>query len=283
MSCDPCSTGTLHTPTGGGSTTCQPGPRGARGASGSGGAAGSNGLHAYTLTTADFVMPAAGASVSVAVGNGSWIGTGQIIYVQGAGFFSASSPSALSVTLTNLDYGSNVAASTNIASGAVVSPGGPKGANAPDDTRGYILLRRELGNNIPNGTLTSGTWEPRLLNVIANDTRGLVISLDELTGIFKVKAGKYKFRAEAPAFDVNRHRARLRNVTIGGATYGTSEFTGDNGQTSSVVLGTLTLGVDTDLVLESRCAVTKASNGRGVESDFGVTEVFEFIELEEVP
>lgn len=281
--CDPCGQRSLTNPTGGDATNCQPGPRGPRGPSGSGGAAGTDGKHAFTLTTADFVMPAANASVSVSLGNGSWIGNGQVIYVAGAGYFSASSPAAGSVTLTNLDYGPNVAAGTNIEEGAIVSPGGPKGANAPDDTRGYILLRRELPNNTDGGTFTQGAWRGRILNTTAFDTKGQVLELDNTTGVFKVKAGKYKFRAEAPAFDVNRHRARLRNITSGGSIYGTSEFTGDNGQSSSCILGTLTLGVDTEFIIESRCQNTKTATGFGNAANFGEVEVFEFIELIEIP
>jgi len=227
-------------------------------------------------------MPAPGASVSVPVGSGTWIGAGQIIYVEGAGYFSASSPTASSVTLTNLGYGPNAAESTNIDAGAIVSPGGAKGANAPDDTLGYMLLRRELPTGENNGTLTAGTWTARLLNTTVNDTKSQIISLAPLTGIFTLKAGKYRVRAEAPCFDVSRHRSRIRNITSGGtAIYGTSEFSGDNGQTSSLVVGEITLLVDTELVLESRCQTSKASTGRGVAANFNATEVYEFVEIRE--
>lgn len=228
-------------------------------------------------------MPAVGASVPVVVGNGSWIGAGQIVHVEGAGFFSASSPTSTSVILTNLGYGPNVAPTTTIESGAVVSPGAPKGANAPDDTRGYILLRRELANNIDGGTFTSGSWQARLINTNVHDTKGLVLELDGTTGIFKIAAGKYRVRAEAPAFDVNRHRARLRNITDGGASYGTSEFTGDNGQSSSVVIDEFELENDTQFILESRCQTTKATTGKGNASNFDTTEIYEFVEFMEIP
>jgi hypothetical protein len=281
--CTPCSNTQLSTPTGGAASQCQPGPRGPRGVAGSGGAAGTNGLHAFTLSTADFIMPAVNASVSVSVGNGSWIGTGQIIYVEGAGYFSASSPAAGSVTLTNLGYGPNAAPATNIEAGAIVSPGGPKGANAPDDARGYILIRRELPSNTDGGTFTQGSWQARLVNTIVFDTQSQVIELNSGTGVFKIKARKYKVRCEAPGFDVNRHRSRLRNITSGGEIYGTSEFTGDLGQSNSVVIGSLNLGVDTEFILESRCQTTKATTGLGNASNFGTAEVYEFIELIEVP
>lgn len=228
-------------------------------------------------------MPDVGASVLVEVGNGSWIGSGQIIYVEGAGYFSASSPTATTVTLSNLGYGQNVTPATVIAAGAIVSPGGPKGANAPDDTRGYIMLRRELSSGTDGGTFTSGAWRARLLNTTVNDTANQVLSLDTGTGIFQIKAGKYKVRCEAPAFDVNRHRARLRNITSGGSIYGTSEFTGDNGQSNSLAQGIVELLVDTDFILESRCQTTKATTGFGVAANFDQPECFEFVEFTEIP
>lgn len=221
--------------------------------------------------------------MAVAVGNGSWIGIGQIIYVEGAGYFSASSPTASLVTLSNLGYGPNVSEATVIEEGAVVSPGGPKGASAPDDTRGYILLRRELPNNEDGGTMTAGSWQPRLINTTVSDTRGQILALNGATGVFQLKAGHYRFRAEAPCYDVQRHRARLRNITDGGADYGTSEFTGDNGQSSSMVVGDLDLDADTEFVLESRCQTTKATTGKGNAANFDTAEVFEFIEIIEVP
>lgn len=282
MSCDPCTTRNVAVPTGG--SQCQPGPRGARGPSGSGGAAGSNGLHAYTLTTANFTMPAIGANVSVQVGNGAWIATGQIIFVEGAGFMSASAPTSTTVTLTNLGYPANANAGTSVESGAIVSPGAPKGGDAPVDSRGYILLRRELGTGNNAGTFTSGSWVARVLNTTVNDTQEQVIEFNPLTGIFKVRMAKFKVYAEAPAFDVGRHRSRLRNITAGGALYGTSEFTGDNGQTVSVIKGRFDLDEDTEFILESRCQTTKANTGLGFPTGFDSNaEVFEFVEFEEVP
>lgn len=283
MSCPNCDSHTLRSPTSAGAGECQPGPRGAQGPTGAAGAAGENGLHAYTLTTADFTMPDVGASVFVEVENGEWVGSGQIIYVAGAGYFSASNPTATTVTLSNLGYGPNVLPGNVIASGAIVSPGGPKGANAPDDTRGYIMLRRELSSGTNGGTFTAGAWEPRLLNTTVNDTANQVLALNTGTGIFQIKAGKYKVRCEAPAFDVNRHRTRLRNVTSGGSIYGTSEFTGDNGQSNSLAQGIVEILVDTEFILESRCSVTKASTGFGIAANFDQPECFEFVEFTEIP
>lgn len=99
-----------------------PGPQGAAGAAG---AAGTNGVNAYTVTTADFVVPAKSANVTIAVANNSWAVAGQNIFIAGAGTFSVvSKASTTSLTITYLNYDSNTAATTNIVSGAGVSPGG---------------------------------------------------------------------------------------------------------------------------------------------------------------
>lgn len=98
---------------------------GTPGATGASGAAGANGVNAFTTTTADFVVPAKGANVTVAVANNSWATVGQNVFVQTAGTFSVSSKATTtSITLTYLNYDSNTATGNNITTGAQVSPGG---------------------------------------------------------------------------------------------------------------------------------------------------------------
>ena len=114
-------------------TSAPPGATGAAGADGSDGSAGTN---AYTATTADFTMPAEGASVTVAVGSSAWATVGQVVYVAGAGHFSvASKPTSTQLQITNLKvtatgvYASNAAPASVIGSGATVSPAGLQGTS----------------------------------------------------------------------------------------------------------------------------------------------------------
>lgn len=99
---------------------------GVEGEAGAAGANGTNGTNAYTVTTANFVVPAQGDPVSTAVGSSAWMTVGQNVYVQGAGYFSVTSKSsALQATLTYLaDYPENTNAGITINSGAQVSPAG---------------------------------------------------------------------------------------------------------------------------------------------------------------
>lgn len=101
---------------------------GTPGTDGAPGAAGANGLNAYTVTTANFTVPAIGSNVTVSVGNSGWMVPGQNIFVQGPADFTVSSvPNATSVILTFLGYTGNVAPGAVIAAGAGVSPGGIEG------------------------------------------------------------------------------------------------------------------------------------------------------------
>lgn len=113
-------------------TTQIPGPAGNDGADG---ADGSDGVNAFTLTTADFTMPAELANVSVTVADNSWMAVGQPVFVQTAGFFEVISVNVdgVTVTLKNLEdaasdaYLDNAAPTTNISTGVKVTPGGWQG------------------------------------------------------------------------------------------------------------------------------------------------------------
>lgn len=98
---------------------------GVAGAAGTDGTAGANGVSAYTVTTADFTVPAVGATVLVSVGNSSWMVVGQPIFTQGpANFVVSSKPNTSSVVLTFQGFEDDVAPTTVISAGAGVSPGG---------------------------------------------------------------------------------------------------------------------------------------------------------------
>lgn len=102
---------------------------GSAGADGAAGTDGSDGVNAFTLTTADFTVPAVGATVTVSVANSTWMQVGQPIYVEGPANFTVSSkPSTTSVILTFQGFEDDVAPTTVISSGAGVSPGGTQAA-----------------------------------------------------------------------------------------------------------------------------------------------------------
>ena len=98
---------------------------GIEGPAGTDGADGAAGINAFTLTTADFVVPAISASVTVTVADSTWMTTGQNVFVEGAGTFQVSAHSTgTTATLNYLDYSGNTHAGDTISTGAQISPGG---------------------------------------------------------------------------------------------------------------------------------------------------------------
>jgi len=107
-----------------------PGPEGENGQNGTDG---TNGFNAYTITTSDFVVPLndGATPVTVAVGNSAWANAGQIIFIQGAGYFQCvSKPDTTHMILVYLDYAGNTNTGNTISAGAGVSPGGLQGPDA---------------------------------------------------------------------------------------------------------------------------------------------------------
>lgn len=107
---------------------------GANGEPGQDGADGAAGVNAFTTTTAQFLMPAEGATASVSFLDTSWMVVGQTLYVQTAGYMTVSSiTNALTAVLLNPEntasslYASNAAPATAIPASSKVSPGGIQG------------------------------------------------------------------------------------------------------------------------------------------------------------
>lgn len=147
-----------------------PGPQGDAGTDGSDG---SNGTNAFTLTTADFVVPALGGNVTIDVADSSWAVVGQPVFVFDAGTFEVVSiPSATSLQLQYLNYDTNTESGNSVALGSSVAPGGFNGTDAsvPDDQAAaygsgtaYTLTTTPaavtMGTSSPDITLTAaGTW-----------------------------------------------------------------------------------------------------------------------------
>lgn len=129
------------------------------------GPAGVDGQNAYTVTTANFTIPAVGANVSVSVSalgqsTGLWAQVGQVIYIQGAGYYEVVSATATVIVAENLGYTGNAAPTTVIALGAGVSPGGVAGTNGSTGATGAAGADGTtiLGYERDGGNFTSLTY-----------------------------------------------------------------------------------------------------------------------------
>ncbi len=103
---------------------------GSPGTNGTNGAAGAAGINAFTVTTANLLLPAGAGPVvaPVAVGDSTWAGIGQILFITDgtnqAHFSVTSKPTGTTFILSWLNYPSDAVGTTVISSGATVSPSG---------------------------------------------------------------------------------------------------------------------------------------------------------------
>ena len=144
----------------------------------------------------------------------------------------------------------------------------------------YLLIVDEKAANTAGGTFTSGAWQQRVLNTVKT-ARGIAASLN--SNQILLEAGLYRCRISCPAHRVDRHKALLRNMTDGvDLLYGTSEYAasaGAYGQSVSVIMGWLDLTSPKVLEVQHRCQTTFATQGFGVESNFGAPEIYTVAEF----
>ncbi len=104
---------------------------GVEGEEGLPGTDGTDGVSAFTLTTAEFDVPAVSATVEITVVTNAWMAVGEVIFIPGAGYFEVVSKSgATAVTILYLDYAVNTETGETISVGALVTPSGVQGPPA---------------------------------------------------------------------------------------------------------------------------------------------------------
>lgn len=90
---------------------------------------GTNGQDAFSTVQAPFVVPAINGTVVVTLLSNAWIGSGQNIFIEGAGVFLVNSKTGATVVgLTYLNYNGNTNAGAAIGIGSEASPSGTQPA-----------------------------------------------------------------------------------------------------------------------------------------------------------
>jgi len=131
------------------------------------------------------------------------------------------------------------------------------------------------------GTFTSGSFFTRDINSISGDSSFASVASNQFT----LAPGIYDIKAHAPALAVDTHKAILRNVTdstddiIGTAMYASS---GDFGFSVSAVEGRISLTSAKVFEIQHRCTTTRAPNGLGTASSYGLDEVYTTIKITQV-
>ncbi len=153
------------------------------GVQGDDGGDGSDGQNSYTLTTADFVVPAVGSSVTIAVQSSLWMAIGQVLVVNGTYFQVVSKATATTVLLTNLGYTGGTAPGGTIASGSTLSPAGSLAALQP-------CFAANLNGVDQTGIVTATITQLQFSNIVF-DSHG---DYDDTTYRFTpTVAGVYRF------------------------------------------------------------------------------------------
>lgn len=138
-----------------------------------------------------------------------------------------------------------------------------------ESDEGYICVRDVKLSGTVGGDFTSGAWQTRDVNNEQADTANLcTISSNQIT----LDPGTYRCLIQMCGYRVNRHQARLYNVTNSTVLiYGGNAFAHSNYNTVNLaeIVGSFTLGVQSVLEIQHRCETTRASNGFGAPSGWG--------------
>lgn len=177
----------------------------------------------------------------------------------------------------------NPATKINFMSGATVTNAGGGEADVAvsggGGGTGYILIQDQKTIGTDGGTFNSGAWQTRDLNTIVDDTTGAVtLSSNQFT----LPAGTYRLIARCPAYAVDTHQCRLRNITDSTTVaIGSNVFARSNGPGSfdTWVQARFTIASPKTFEIQHQCGTSHSGNGYGIACGFGI-EVYTSVELE---
>ena len=143
-----------------------------------------------------------------------------------------------------------------------------------DNFSDIAIFNETQASGTNGGTFTSGSYIKRTLNTtVVNNIVGCSIAASVIT----LPAGSYNVFATSPCFKVDNNKAKLRNTTAGtDLAIANTSYTGsaDDACIVSQVQAYFTLAVSSTIELQHRAASTRATNGYGVQSGFGDSEIY---------
>lgn len=140
------------------------------------------------------------------------------------------------------------------------------------------FLRDEKATTTAGGTFTAGAWQTRDLNTEIDPDGIVSLSSNQFT----LGAGTYKIEASAPAFKVASHQIKLRDITNSlDVVIGSSAYNNNSNviQTDSFINYVISPSGSTTYEIQHRCGVTSTTQGFGVPTSFGTTEVYTIVTI----
>ena len=139
-----------------------------------------------------------------------------------------------------------------------------------------LHVRDEKSSGTAGGGSTSGSFLTRDLNtVMTNEITGASLSSNQIT----LPSGTYYINARAPAYNVDEHKLKLRNITDSSDTIiGSSEQNADLDYDSAFLTGRFTIASQKTFELQHRFGFG-AANGFGLACSFSVVEVYADVQI----
>lgn len=144
----------------------------------------------------------------------------------------------------------------------------------------YAVINETQPYNQGGGTFNSGAWRTRILNTEVFDPDNIVsISSNQFT----LQAGTYYIRAQAPAYRVDQHHIRLRNITDS-TTDGVGSVGMSSSSFASITLSLLTtrFTISSAKVFEIQhyCSTTHNTYGLGIMHGInGTNSIYTIVEI----
>lgn len=141
----------------------------------------------------------------------------------------------------------------------------------------YAMIGDIKTSGTAGGTLTSGAWRTRDLNVVFDDPDNIV---SIASNQFTIGAGDYLIKWSCPAYAVSRHQSAIYNVTTGSRfRFGTSEYNEGGVSNQSFGFARVSLTGNNTFEIQHRSQTTGTSNGFGVEFGLDLYEIYTLVEI----
>ena len=136
-----------------------------------------------------------------------------------------------------------------------------------------LLADRHGGTGGERGTFTAGAWQTRAINTEVVDTDNIVtLSSNQFT----LQSGTYQIKFRAIGYKVNRHIARLREVSPSTATIasGSAAYASSNDSELNYSDGFVrtTITQATTYEIQSYAQSTQSSNGFGFQMTYSTAD-----------